>query len=153
MDTQWLDHIHKIPKEQWDRLAVAEKTPLLEWEWLRVLEDSGSIDEREGWNPNHLTLWDGDTLVAAAPLYVKTHSMGEFVFDFAWADVAHQIGAPYYPKLIGMSPATPSNAFRILVDPERDDADSIRSHVVSTALGFAEEQSLGGVAFNFIEPK
>ncbi|MFW6387765.1 MAG: GNAT family N-acetyltransferase [bacterium] len=152
MDTQWFDHIHKIPKEQWDRLAVAEKTPLLEWEWLRVLEDSGSIDEREGWNPNHLTLWDGDTLVAAAPLYVKTHSMGEFVFDFAWADVAHQIGAPYYPKLIGMSPATPSNAFRILVDPERDNADSIRSHVVSTALGFAEEQSLGGVAFNFIEP-
>lgn len=152
MNIQWYGHMHEIAQSQWDRLAHPLETPLLEWQWLRVLEDSGSIDSNEGWTPHHITIWDEETLVAAAPLYIKTHSMGEFVFDFAWADVAHQIGARYYPKLVGMSPATPSSAFRILVDEQRDDREELRRRVVEEVLSFAEESDFGGVAFNFIEP-
>lgn len=151
MKVIWYDRIRDIPRDEWDRLAVPLKTPLLEWQWLRVMEDSESIDPSEGWHPQHVTAWDGDRLVAAAPLYVKTHSMGEFVFDFAWADVAHQIGAPYYPKLVGMSPATPSNAFRLLIGSERSDGEALISRLLDEIERYADEQQLGGVAFNFVD--
>ncbi len=153
MDIQWYESMSGIPAAQWNRLAKPLATPLLEWEWLNVLEESGSIASEHGWHPQHITVWNGDDLVAAAPLYVKTHSMGEFVFDFAWADVAHQIGARYYPKLVGMSPATPSSAFRVMVDESRDDRGELFTTVVDAAMKFAEEQGLGGVAFNFIDPE
>ncbi|MFP4643558.1 MAG: GNAT family N-acetyltransferase [Spirochaetales bacterium] len=152
MDIRWYESMRGIPADQWNRLAKPLATPLLEWEWLNVLEDSGSIAPQEGWHPHHITVWDADTLVAAAPLYIKTHSMGEFVFDFAWADVAHQIGARYYPKLVGMSPATPSDAFQIMTDPNRSDREELFKTVVDATISFAQEQGLGGVAFNFIEP-
>lgn len=146
------EHIRDIPRQDWDRLSLGTETPLLEWEWLRCMEESGSISPEEGWIPHHIGVYDNDRLVGAAPLYVKTHSMGEFVFDFAFADVAHQLGASYYPKLVGMSPATPSSAFAFLTEDGPDEAE-IQAVMAASILEMAEETGMGGVAFNFADPK
>ena len=84
----WKENITGIDQSAWDDLALPLKTPLLEWEWLRLLETSGSVRAETGWQPYHLTVWSGPRMVAAAPLYLKGHSSGEFVFDHAWADLA-----------------------------------------------------------------
>lgn len=77
----WINQISEIPQPAWDALAFSLKTPFFEWQWLHNMESSGSATSRSGWLPNHLTVWRDRTLVAAAPLYIKGHSYGEFVFD------------------------------------------------------------------------
>ena len=139
-----------IPKEEWDRLATLLPTPLMEWEWLRALEDSGSITPRHGWNPTHLTCYRGERLVGATPLYIRNHSMGEFVFDFALADVAEQIGVHYYPKLVGMSPATPSTAYRFLIDPEESE-EEITAALLEEIFAFARREGCMAVQLNYVE--
>ncbi|MBD0345857.1 MAG: N-acetyltransferase, partial [Coleofasciculus sp. Co-bin14] len=96
----WVNRIADIPQAAWDALAQPLKTPFLEWEWLNNLETSGSATRQTGWLPNHLTVWRDRQLIAAAPLYIKSHSYGEFVFDHQWADLAYRLGVRYYPKLL-----------------------------------------------------
>ncbi|MCK5203125.1 MAG: N-acetyltransferase, partial [Desulfobacterales bacterium] len=81
----WLKNLAEIDRAQWDALAGPLPTPFLEWAWLRQMEISESISDRTGWRPQHLTVWSRNQLIAAAPLYIKGHSGGEFVFDHAWA--------------------------------------------------------------------
>ncbi len=149
---QWHASIAEVSKTEWDALAAPLHTPFLEWEWLHQLEASGSIQPQQGWVPAHLTLWHDTRLVAAAPLYAKTHSMGEFVFDFAWADVADQLGQEYYPKLVGMSPATPSVGYRFLVAEQLDLASTTRA-MLQVIHQFCEENSLHSVSFLFADPE
>ena len=104
----WINKIAEVPQAAWDALAMPLKTPFLEWEWLNNLESSGSAIPKAGWLPNHLTIWRDRQLIAAAPLYLKGHSYGEFIFDQQWAEVSQRIGVDYYPKLLGMSPFTPA---------------------------------------------
>ena len=118
---QWFERIGDIPQQAWDDLALTLQTPFLEWHWLHNLEMSGSAIARKGWLPQHLTVWRDQTLVAAAPLYVKGHSYGEFVFDHQWADVAYRMGIEYYPKLLGMTPFTPAEGYRFLMAPDEDE--------------------------------
>jgi predicted N-acyltransferase len=75
----------------------------------------------QGWQPCHLGLWRGDTLVALAPLYLKGHSYGEFVFDQSFAQLAGQLGLRYYPKLVGMSPVSPVEGYRFLIGPGEEE--------------------------------
>jgi predicted N-acyltransferase len=86
---RWLNALDEVERSQWDRLALPIATPLLEWQWLHHLEASGCISPDHGWQPHHLTLWDGRDLIGAAPLYNKTHSEGEFIFDHWWAKLLH----------------------------------------------------------------
>lgn len=149
---RWLDAMADVDQQAWDRLAAPLHTPLMEWEWLHQLEASGSIAPRRGWHPSHLTLWHGQRLVAAAPLYLKTHSQGEFVFDHWWAKLCNDYGIPYYPKLVGMSPATPSVGYRFLMDAQ------VNAHQVTKALLDAiddrcRQQSLSTCQFNFVDPQ
>lgn len=102
-----------IAPEQWNAL-VGDASAFLEWEWLASLEESGCVGARTGWLPQHLTLWDDARLVGACPLYVKGHSMGEFVFDQGWAEAAEQSGIAYYPKLLVAVPFTPATGPRFL---------------------------------------
>ena len=124
---EWKQNLSEIPQEAWDALAVPLETPVLEWEWLRQMEVSGSMRPETGWLPCHLTVWNGTELAAAAPLYVKGHSAGEFVWDYMWAEVAEQLGVRYYPKLVGMSPATPAVGYRILAANGLDPAAVIKA--------------------------
>ena len=112
-----LTSIHEVPEAAWDALLTERSSPFVEWQWLACLEDSGSVGEHTGWLPRPFALYEGERLVAAAPAYVKLHSEGEFVFDWSWADVAAQLGVPYYPKLVFAVPFTPATGDRVLVDP------------------------------------
>jgi len=104
--------VSEIPAAEWN--ALAGEYPFLRHEFLAAMEDSGCASRRSGWNPRHLVLRDAQGLAAAAPLYEKTHSWGEFVFDFAWARAAEQAGMAYYPKLVCAVPFTPATGPRML---------------------------------------
>src|SRR5262245_7170061 len=91
-----LETVREVPQAAWNAL-VGDGSPFVEWDWLAALEDAGTVTNETGWRPQHLTLWEGERLVGACPLYVKAHSMGEFVFDQGWATAARRAGLPYYP--------------------------------------------------------
>lgn len=110
--------IRDIPEARWDALDGVSAAPFLSHAWLDALETTGCVGGDTGWQPHHLSFWDGPRLVAAAPAYLKDNSEGEFVFDFAWAGAAQRAGIPYYPKLIVAVPFTPATGSRLLVaDP------------------------------------
>jgi predicted N-acyltransferase len=138
-----------IQREEWDRLAAPYGTPLLSWGFLALLEASGSMTPETGWTGAHaLARRDGE-LVAAAPFYVKAHSWGEFVFDFEFAEIAQRSGIPWYPKLVGMVPATPAPAWRVLVRPGEEGLERL---IVDAAASAAREAGLGGVHILWPEP-
>jgi predicted N-acyltransferase len=110
------DSIEDIGREQWEALA-GKGNPFLRYEFFAALEQSGCTTVDTGWQPRHLIFRSGDRVVGVAPAYLKTHSMGEYVFDFAWAEAYQRYGMPYYPKLLIAIPFTPSRGPRLLIDP------------------------------------
>lgn len=148
---KWIEGMSSVPAQAWDRLALPLATPFLEWQWLYQMEASGSISPATGWIPRHLTLWSKDRLIAAAPLYVKGHSAGEFVFDHVWAEVALRLGVAYYPKLVGMSPVTPVVGYRFLVDPLIDET-TVTLAMVTEIDRFCTTHGLSGCSFLFADP-
>lgn len=126
-------------------------TPFFEWEWLNNMETSGSATARSGWLPNHLTVWRDRSLIAAAPLYVKSHSYGEFVFDHQWADLAMRLGIDYYPKLLGMSPVTPAEGYRFLIAPGEDE-DELTALMVNAIDHFCDRNRISGCNFLYVDP-
>ncbi len=107
------ERLSDVPAEAWNAL-VGDGSVFLEWEWLASLEEAGCVGARTGWLPRHLTLWESGDLVGACPLYVKGHSLGEFVFDHGWAEAAESAGIAYYPKLLVGVPFTPAAGARFL---------------------------------------
>ena len=105
-----------IDAARWDALAAGH--PFLRHGFLSALHDSGCASARTGWTPRYLTAWAGDALVGALPLYAKTHSYGEYVFDWSWADAYRRHGARYYPKLVAAVPFTPVTGPRALAADE-----------------------------------
>lgn len=148
----WISKIAKVPKSEWDALAQPLKTPFLEWDWLHNIETSGSVGGRSGWLPQHLTVWRDRQLIAAAPLYIKGHSQGEFVFDHQWAEVAYRLGIEYYPKLLGMSPFTPAEGYRFLIAPGEDE-DQITGMMVSEIDHFCDRHNISGCHFLYVDPE
>jgi predicted N-acyltransferase len=123
----------------------------MEWEWLRILEDSGSVTPDEGWITQHLLYYQDGRLAAAAPLYVKTHSAGEFVFDYAWAEVAQSLGSSYYPKLVAMSPLTPAIGYRFLIDKSLPQKE-ILAAMLEQIHDFCRANRLHGFSILWPEP-
>src|SRR5437870_5556152 len=105
--------ISEVPRIDWDRL-VGDSSPFLKWDWLDSLEQTGCVNERTGWLPHHLIVEGGQEIVAACPMYLKLDSMGEFVFDYEWADAAQRLGIRYYPKMLVGVPYTPVTGNRFL---------------------------------------
>jgi uncharacterized protein len=128
--------IGEIDAAQWNRCANPEScdcvnaalqkerfNPFLSHAFLKALEDSSSVGGRTGWRPMHLAVEDDDGhVLAVAPTYLKTHSMGEYVFDYGWAEAYERAGLPYYPKLQVAVPFTPVMGRRLLVAPDGGDA-------------------------------
>lgn len=121
--------IGNIAADQWDRLAGGED-PFLGRAFLALLEESHSVGEGSGWSPLHVALHRGETLVGAAPAYLKAHSQGEFVFDHGWADAWHRAGGEYYPKLQVAIPFTPCPGKRLL----GNDPDALIAALESVAI-------------------
>jgi len=108
--------LNEIGQNRWDALVNAqqERTPFLSYGFLHALHESGSACAKTGWRPVYLTVWEHDNLLAALPLYEKSHSYGEYVFDWAWAEAYQRHGLNYYPKLVCAVPFTPVSGARLL---------------------------------------
>ncbi len=113
--------ITRVPAADWNQLAEG-CYPFLRHEFLALLEKSGSVCKDSGWQPHHLLIKDAGILVGAMPLYLKYHSYGEYVFDWAWADAYRRYGFSYYPKLLCAIPFTPVTGQRLLLAPNIDQA-------------------------------
>ena len=114
------ESIRDIPRAEWDRLVGAGAPPFLAFPFLDAFERAGCVSPNRGWLPFHLSLWEEDRLIAAAPAYLKGNSEGEFVFDWGWADFAQKLRVRYYPKLLLAIPFTPATGPRILVADEAE---------------------------------
>ena len=113
--------IAEIPAADWDACTTpdpATLNPFVSHAFLKALEDAKCVGGRSGWSPRHLVLEDGAGGVAGvAPAYAKTHSQGEYIFDYGWADAYERAGGSYYPKLQCAVPFTPVPGRRLLVPP------------------------------------
>jgi predicted N-acyltransferase len=118
LEVKLVGRLADVEREEWDALVGPEGSPFLEWDWLASLEEAGCVGRATGWVAHHLTVRDGERLIAAVPLYLKAHSQGEFVFDHAWAEAAQQAGIDYYPKLLAAVPFTPAAGRRLLTRPD-----------------------------------
>src|SRR6185295_18454186 len=118
---------------------------------LAALEETGCVGRRTGWQPAPISLYDEHGLAAAAPAYIKTHSMGEFVFDHYWAQAYAQHGQAYYPKLLIGVPFTPATGSRLLVRPGLD-ARAVRTRLIAAIRDFAEARNFSSVHALFVDP-
>ena len=136
-----------IAASDWDELLDADPaaTPFLRHAYLLALTASGSATASTGWQPCFLTLHHGDALVAACPLYLKTHSYGEYVFDWAWADAYQRHGLAYYPKLLGAVPFTPVPGVRLLARGAHE-----RRLLLRAVRQFARQQKLSSAHLLFL---
>ena len=112
-----VETLRDVPAASWDRLAAG--SPLLSHAFLYGLETTGCTTAETGWTPCHVTLWEDGDLVGAMPLYLKSHSYGEYVFDWAWADAYQRHGLDYYPKLLCAVPFTPITGPRLMAATSR----------------------------------
>ncbi|MGI9260446.1 MAG: GNAT family N-acetyltransferase [Woeseiaceae bacterium] len=113
------DSIGDFDPRAWNALAGGDY-PFLTHEFLLAAEQTGSAAAESGWTPRHIGLYDPhDKLVAAMPLYEKSHSWGEFVFDWNWAHAYEKAGLDYYPKLVAATPFTPASSRKLLASTER----------------------------------
>ena len=135
--------IVELPADAWN--ALAGDSPFLQHAFLHALEATGCVGADIGWEPVHLALFRNGQLVAAMPLYVKHHSWGEFVFDWAWADAYRRHGLAYYPKLVCCVPFSPVPGPRLLA---KNDAD--RATLIQAALKLTHE--LGFSSFHILFP-
>jgi len=136
--------IAELPAAEWDALR-ADANPFVSHAFLAALEDTGCIRPDWGWQARHLGLYEGGRLVAAAPLYLKGNSHGEFVFDWSWARAWERAGGAYYPKLLCGVPYSPVPGPRLLAGtPARQRA------LVEAMRGEAERLGLSSVHANFL---
>ena len=139
--------VSEVDAEEWDGL-VGNGSPFLKWNWLESLERSGCVNEDTGWLPHHLVVESAGKLIAACPMYLKLHSMGEFVFDYEWAETAHHVGIQYYPKMLVGVPFTPVTGHRFLT------AVSVDRNAVIALMGqalakIAADNKISSVHVNF----
>ena len=135
-----------VDASAWDALLAqqSQPTPFMRHAYLCALHTSGSATPRTGWTPRFMTLWEGETLVAACPLYLKNHSYGEYVFDWAWASAYEQHGVPYYPKAVIAVPFTPVPGSRLLAR----DAD-LRALLVRAVCQWCEDENISSLHLLF----
>ncbi len=146
---QVLDDPDAVDPAHWDAMLAssAASTPFMRHAYLRALHASGSAVDTTGWAPRWVTLWRGRELHAAAPCYLKSHSYGEYVFDWAWADAHHRLGIPYYPKLLSAVPFTPVAGSRLMASDDRS-----RSALVDALWQLADAAELSSAHALFVDP-
>lgn len=132
---QFCPEIQQINRDDWSLLAKGHY-PFLQYDFLLALEESEAVNAESGWQPFHLQVKKDGDVIALMPLYIKSHSYGEYVFDWSWADAYRRYGFEYYPKLLCAIPFTPVTASRLLT------SDGVtQSDIWKLALSVLEKQS------------
>ena len=144
-----VEEFASIEAADWNRLDHQDN-PFLSHAFLAALEQSGSIGPGSGWTPHHLALYGGGQLLAFAPTYLKDHSHGEFVFDWAWADAYQRAALPYYPKLLTGIPYSPVSGPRLLTLRGQPNPETLRGQLVKLALDCVTESGLSSWHCNFV---
>ena len=129
--------IKGISREIWDELTNEIKNPFYEWNWLKNLETSKSVSRETGWQPLYFVAYQDAEIFGVAPLFLKNHSYGEFIFDQSFARLAQELNLNYYPKLIGMSPYSPVNGYQFLYKKNKDKKEITNlliNHIESFAI-------------------
>ena len=151
LEASLLDSLTDIPAAEWDAVACPEAgsargrpiDPFTTHRFLAALDRSGSTGTGTGWQPKPLVLRQGGQLIAAMPLYVKSHSQGEYIFDHGWAEALDRAGGHYYPKLQVAVPFTPATGRRFLGPPET------RAALLDTAIALTRQNNLSSLHITF----
>lgn len=145
---RFVGSVGDVTSAAWNTLAL-HGSPFVRHEFLLALEQCGCVGPHTGWTPHFLLAEDEQgRLAGAMPLYLKSHSWGEFVFDWSWARAYAQAGLDYYPKLTSMAPFTPATSPRLLT--RMDVAEPVRKFLVERLLDYATEQSLSSAHALFV---
>ncbi len=143
-----LSAVSEVRAAEWDACA-GTNNPFIRHAFLDAMERSGSACARTGWLPRHLLVRDGEgRLLAAAPLYLKSHSFGEYVFDWSWAQAYERAGGKYYPKLQCAVPFTPVTGPRLLIRPG-EDAAMLRRVLAASMVDLARRSGASSVHVTF----
>src|SRR4051794_1127512 len=142
--------IAEIPAAAWDTCA-GDVNPTVSHTFLNAMEESGSTTTRTGWTPQHLSLAGPDgQITGVVPLYAKTHSYGEYIFDYGWADAFERAGGRYYPKLLSAVPFTPVPGPRLLLHPCAP--AEAREHLLAGMVEFTKRRRISSLHVNFPDP-
>lgn len=143
--------LDEIGQPDWDACAAPGSgrpvDPFTTFRFLKALEDSGSVGGRSGWQPHYLSVTDSGQVIAVAPMYAKSHSQGEYIFDFNWADAWDRAGGQYYPKLQIAVPFTPVTGRRFLTRPGHEAAGT--AALVQGAVQIADRNRLSSLHVTF----
>ena len=150
MKLELADSISQLEASSWD--ALTGGMPLLSHAFLSALEESNSIGSGTGWQSCPMLVFDDLKLVGAMPLYVKSHSYGEYVFDWAWAEAYQKSGLNYYPKLISAIPFSPITSQRLLVSPDHPSSE-IQSLMVEALEEIMHKNEFSSAHVLFPNPK
>ena len=150
MEISVTDNIDSISSEDWNRCAINNEkglNPFCSHGFLSALEESSCVNANTGWHPQHIILRDdNDTINGVIPLYLKSHSQGEYVFDHGWANAYEQAGGHYYPKLQSSIPFSPVTGPRLLTDSHEN-----ASLLLEAAIMHAKNLNVSSLHFTFIE--
>jgi uncharacterized protein len=149
IEARFHDSIDDIPSAKWDALRP-DDNPFVSHAFLAGLERTGCIRPDWGWQAHHLGLYRNGELIAAAPLYLKGNSHGEFVFDWSWASAWERAGGDYYPKLLNAVPYSPVTGPRLLVGHDPGQAAALRRWLAQAMQQQAERMQLSSVHANFL---
>ena len=149
----FISSIKDVSENQWN-LCAGKDHPFTRYEFFYALEKSGSATNSTGWQPFHYVETNNkNQVIAICPLYIKSHSFGEYIFDHAWAEAYQRYGLKYYPKLQSAVPFTPVTGNRILIRNEFSKRKNIRSRILNNILSKASSVNLSSVHFNFLNKK
>jgi predicted N-acyltransferase len=148
-----------VPAAEWDACALGTGSgdddpfnPFVSHAFLSALEDSGCVGAKTGWAPLHVLVEDeAGKLLGAAPCYLKSHSMGEYVFDHSWADAYTRAGGRYYPKLQVAVPFTPATGPRLLV-PNGKQAEEVRPYLIAGLRSLRDQTGASSIHATFLQP-
>lgn len=154
IEIDMLNGLSEIPQPAWDACACPEAAdggapndPFTTWRFLKALEDSGSVGTGSGWQPRHLVARQNGKLIACAPMYAKSHSQGEYIFDHNWAHAYERAGGRYYPKLQIAVPFTPATGRRFLTRAGFEQAG--QAALVQGAVELTDKNSLSSLHVTF----
>ncbi|MBO1903859.1 N-acetyltransferase [Microvirga sp. 3-52] len=147
-----------VPSSDWDACAIGTGTgdddpfnPFVSHAFLSALEDSGCVGGKTGWGPVHILVEDeAENLLGAAPCYLKSHSMGEYVFDHSWADAYTRAGGRYYPKLQVAVPFTPVTGPRLIV-PHGSRSAEVRSYLIAGLRALRDKTGASSIHATFVQ--